>query len=375
MPSGLPSQRPRILVAPLDWGLGHATRCVPLIRRLLQKNGEVLLGGSGQSGELLQQEFPGLPYLPLPSYNIRYAARPGWLPLRLLAQVPRVLGVIRKEQSILQEVARKHALTAVISDNRFGLRHPALRSVFLTHQLTIAAPFAPAEAALRALNYRFIRRFSEVWVPDGRAALAGRLAVPSGNLHLPVRYVGALSRFEPGAGREEPGAGPPVVVLSGPEPQRTLLENILLPQLERLQIPIVLVRGLPSLPGHGPAAEAAPLPTPGPRHLTILPHLPAHSLLPLLQQAPWVLSRSGYSTVMDLAALRKKAILIPTPGQTEQEYLAAHLQARGLAHCPPQAGFHLPAALAALGRLSPEWPEAAEPAALDAAIDGIFAPS
>ena len=176
-----PPIAPKILVAPLDWGLGHATRCIPIVHQLLKHHCNVLLAGEGNVKALLQQAFPQLPFLNLPGYRIQYASS-GWgLAVKIVAQIPTLLSAIKAEQAWLQKVVETEQINAVISDNRYGLHHPAIHSVFITHQLRIQAPLTIAEDLLQQMAYRYINQFDECWVPDeeGEPNLAGNLSHPS----------------------------------------------------------------------------------------------------------------------------------------------------------------------------------------------------
>lgn len=335
-------------MAPLDWGLGHATRCVPVIKELLRQGCNVLLAGQGKQKALLQQEFSTLRFLPLPGYNIEYASS-GWeLAAKIVAQIPRILSAVKDEQAWLQKVVQEEKIAAVISDNRYGLYHPSIPCIFITHQLRIKAPFALAEDVLQELNYGYINKFSECWVPDaeGKNNLAGALSHPAQMPEVPVRYIGSLSRFS------RTVANTPtddlLVLLSGPEPQRTLLEEKLLEELAEYKKPVTLVRGLPDAPESLTASE----------NVSVYNHLPAADLAQKIKSASLVIARCGYSTVMDLAALKKRSILIPTPGQTEQEYLAKHLMQKNLALCIEQKKFRLKQALPFAETFRYQFPDA-----------------
>ena len=322
---------PKILVAPLDWGLGHATRCIPIVRELLKQNCTVLLAGEGKNKALLELEFPGLPFLHLPGYNIHYASS-GWgLAAKIVAQIPKILSAIKDEQAWLQKVVEEEEIDAVISDNRYGLYHEKLRSVFITHQLRIQAPLKLAEDLLQNINYQFINKFDECWVPDvdDMNNLAGQLSRPTDSPVIPTHYVGVLSRFDSTQVSTE--EGPLLVLLSGPEPQRTLLENSLLEEINGYTKPVMLIRGLPE------TADALKVN----ENVTVFNHLPSAALEAKMKEASFVIARCGYSTVMDLAVLKKKSILIPTPGQTEQEYLAKQLMEKNFAFCVEQKKFRL----------------------------------
>lgn len=340
--------KPTILVVPLDWGLGHATRCVPVIRALLQQNCSVILAGEDKTKNLLQKEFPQLIFLPLQGYRITYAKnRKGLLPA-LMMQLPKILAAIRKEGDWLRRMVDAYGIQGVISDNRYGLYHPGIPTVLITHQLLIKTSLGNRlDAWLQQIHYRWISRFSECWVPDQAEApgLAGVLSHPSKLPPVPTRYLGPLSRFRFLPGTREKHL---LVLLSGPEPQRSLLEARIADQLQGFSPSVVLVRGLP-----GGAEHSLQLPS----TVRVYDHLPAVELEKAFQEASVVISRSGYSTVMDLCRLKKKSILIPTPGQPEQEYLARHLMKEQVALCLPQEKFRLEPALDLAHSFAYRFPE------------------
>lgn len=358
------TSRQRILVAPMDWGLGHATRCIPLIRYLLARGCAVWLAGEGRIEVLLRTEFPDLPFLPLPGYNIEYGRSRWDLLGKMALQIPKILDRIHKENDWLAGAVAEHRFDAVLSDNRYGLYHEDVYSVFMTHQLLIKAPFGSfGESVMQRFNYDFIEQFDECWVPDvaGESSLAGVLSHPPNLPAVPTTYIGPLSRFR----RSREGVEPRhlLVVLSGPEPQRTILEERLLEQLKDYSGPILLVRGLPG--GEEETIET--------ENLTITNHLDSAALQKAMDEAVLVISRCGYSTVMDLAALGKKSILIPTPGQTEQEYLSTHLMEQGLALCAAQDEFQL-LPLLQLAEVFPySFTDFDHSAAMEAAIDTMLA--
>ena len=200
--------------------------------------------------------------------------------------------------------------------------------------MLIKTPFGKfADEKLQALNYNYINEFTECWVPDNEGAvnLAGRLSHPKTKPSVPVKYIGPLSRFQNSDGEEKHL----LILLSGPEPQRSLLEELLTGQLRDYQKPVVLVRGLPG--GSGTPDLST--------NISVFDHLPAEELNKKIAESFMIISRCGYSTVMDLAAVKKKSILIPTPAQTEQEYLAKHLMKNNFALCIEQKKFKLKAAL------------------------------
>lgn len=329
------NKQPRVLVAPLDWGLGHATRCIPVIRQLLQRGCYVMIGAEGAAEHLLRTEFPQLHYLPLQGYRVRYAKTGLGLAAALVWQLPRLLSTVKEENAWLQKKVEQYDIDAVISDNRYGLHHPGIYSVLITHQLQIQTPLGKlGHRLLQHLHYKYINRFDACWVPDYEAApgLAGALSHPAKLPASPLTYLGPLSRFE---GGEDLLQHYVLVMLSGPEPQRTMLEQQLLAQLKDYGGPVLFVRGLPGTVGLPPV----------PYNVNIMNHLAAGAMQQALQGAQLVVARTGYSTVMELMALQKKSILVPTPGQTEQQYLAQHLMQHHYALCLPQKGFKLPRAV------------------------------
>ncbi|MBL7746249.1 MAG: glycosyl transferase family 28 [Chitinophagaceae bacterium] len=327
----------RILVAPLDWGLGHATRCIPLIRELLAQGADVWLAGEGAQEGLLKAEFPELPFLLLPGYRIQYARTARGLVWKMILQGPKMQRAIRYEHRWLQKAVDEHHFDAVISDNRYGLHHASIPCIFITHQLRIKSSVGKQwiENILQKRNYRYINQFAACWVPDaeGDNNLAGELSHPDKKPSVPIYYIGVLSRFV--KKEKEETKGHLLVVLSGPEPQRSMLEEKIIRDISHYPGSATIVRGLPG--------SAAMIPSTNMIHF--INHLPADELNMELLKAEYIICRSGYSSVMDIVTVQKKSILIPTPGQTEQEYLGENLMKKGIALCVHQKQFSLTAAL------------------------------
>lgn len=330
----------KILVVPLDWGLGHATRDIPLIHEMLNAGCQVFIAAEGKHAALLQQEFPQLTVLPLPGYRIQYAQKGKFFGLKIIQQIPKIYRAIQYEQRWLKKIVAEYQINAVISDNRFGLYHKKIPTVFITHQLLIKTPFGGwIERTLQKINYRFINKYSACWIPDfaGDNHLSGELAHPA-QLPPHTTYIGCLSRFEPRNNVEK--KYDLLVLISGPEPQRSNLEKMILDQIKSLQITALIVSGKPGTPQHEQIA-------PGVKQVN---HLNASELNEAMLASDMVLSRSGYTTLMDLAKLNKKAILIPTPGQSEQVYLGEYLMEKGYFYSLPQEQFNLKTALEAASR-------------------------
>ena len=326
-----------ILVVPLDWGLGHATRCIPIIESLLENNCQVYIAAENATRTLLENEFPQCNFLSLKGYRIRYSRQKFLLPIKMAIQLPRILFRSVQERRWLKKVVNQFSIDAVIADNRFGLFHSTIPSVYITHQLLIKTGNQFSEKILQKVHGWIIKKYSHCWVPDfeGKENIAGELSHPI-NLPSNVQYLGCLSRLSFNL--------PPIkkydllLLLSGPEPQRTIFEKILLSQLKNFDGKVMLVRGLPQNFEEKKNKEQL---SKKPSLLTIENHLLAAQLNEVILQSDLVICRSGYTTIMDLIKIRKKAILVPTPGQTEQEYLADHLMKKQYFYSTTQHDFDL----------------------------------
>lgn len=335
---------PRVLVAPLEWGLGHATRCIPIIKELWDQGAEVLIAANGNTYALLKKEFPNAVFLPLMGYRVKYTRSKHMLPFHLLLQLPKILYTIYNETRWLKKMIRLHKIDAVISDNRFGMYNGSINSIYITHQLLIKTGNRFTEKIVQKIHYRFIKKYNACWVPDfENDGLAGELSHPVKSLKN-VRYIGGLSRFEAMPAEKKYQL---LIVISGPEPQRTIFETMLLQQLKEFDGNILFVRGLPG--GGKQVAHSA--------NVEIVDHLDAAEMSRAIESAGLVISRCGYTTVMDLVKLRKKAILIPTPGQTEQEYLAGHLMKRQIFYCEQQEKFSLANAVSSAASFPFNFPQ------------------
>ena len=310
----------KILVAPLNWGLGHASRCVPLVQRLLDEGHEVILGGDGDSLTLLRKHFPKLRYVYLAPLNLRYGAgkRQVWA---MVKAFPQLIRWALQDHAMLKAILREEAIDRVVSDNRFGLYNKQTECVYMTHQLHIMLPrgWRWAEPIASRMHARIYAHYNKVWVPDYEEvekSLAGAL---SHNFKFQIsnlEYIGPLSRFEyqsPFTIHHSP-LYDVVAVLSGLEPHRTLLEKEIIARYTGKEERVLVVQGQMSRPNTRIKRG----------NMTIVPYMSDAELVPALLGASRIIARSGYSTIMDLAALgvMEEAELIPTPGQPEQEYLA-----------------------------------------------------
>lgn len=299
----------RIFFAVLNWGLGHASRSIPIITSLREMGFSLVLGSDGAAGDLLQQTFPDLPFREMPAYNVTYPS--GNLAWHMLRQSVKIQRAIFREHQCAQQLHREFQFDTIISDNRLGVYVEGVRSICITHQLHLKAPARWQTPLAKAVNYRALRRFDEIWIPDfldDTVNLGGALSHPP-LPQPPCYYLGALSALS----GNNPSVHPQkvLIVLSGPEPQRTYFEQALAQQLPLKNYSVTLVRGT-----RQPALHSIP------SEIKVFDFLTSEKLADLFAEAAVVVSRTGYSTLMDLATLQKRALLIPTPGQPEQEYLA-----------------------------------------------------
>jgi uncharacterized protein (TIGR00661 family) len=318
-------QRKTILVAPLNWGLGHAARCIPIINELIIHGYKVVIASDGEALALLRKEFPNLTFFKLPSYDIKYPVKGANLKWKLLSQVPHIIKNISAEKKVIEKIINKHTISGIISDNRWGVRHKKIPSVFLTHQLNVLSGTTSALSSL--LHQKLIEKFDECWIPDNAKTdtLSGKLGHVS-EAQFITRYIGPLSRL---MYKEVPIKYDLLILLSGPEPQRSILEEKLLKEFTNENKRIIMIRGVVE-------AEEKRYKF---GNIEVVNYLKTDDLATVINKSDLVLSRAGYTTIMDLSVMQKKAFFIPTPGQYEQKYLAKILKDKGLVPSCSQAKF------------------------------------
>lgn len=304
-----------ILVAPLNWGLGHAARCIPLIKELINQGYTPVLASDGNGLNLLKKEFPNLIALELPSYEIEYAKKAKNFKWKLLKNSPKTINAIIEEKKLVKKWCEEYDLAGIISDNRLGVYNKKVPSVIITHQLRVLS--GKTTWISSKLHQRFIKKFNECWVPDfeKKPNLTGKLGHLK-DASFTVKYLGPLSRLNILKTEKKYDL---MIILSGPEPQRTLLEDLLIKKIRFLNKKILFVKGLVSDKQVVSENE----------HITFYNFMTSVEIEKAFNESEIILCRSGYTTIMDLVKLNKKAFLIPTPGQTEQEYLARRLKKNG----------------------------------------------
>lgn len=323
----------RVLVTPLDWGLGHATRCIPIIEALQKRNCDVFIASSGSALALLKKEYPHLKFFSLPSYRVRYPKK-GSFVFSIVRQIPRIRRVVAKEHKRIQRIVSDNHIELIISDNRYGCWSDKVPSILISHQLNVQlnGAWKLFKPFVDWFHNRMIRKFNQCWIPDDpKHFLTGEL---SKNRSLNTRNIGILSRFKKQDAETKYDVA---FVISGPEPQRALLEEIVFKQIQNHALKIIIVRGV--IEGEGNWKQEG--------NLVTVNFLPSNKLEEVICQSRLIISRPGYSTIMDLARIGKKAVFIPTPGQTEQEFLAKRLMKEGVAYSVSQQEFDLTVALTA----------------------------
>ncbi|WP_243878532.1 glycosyltransferase [Winogradskyella pelagia] len=307
--------------------MGHATRCIPIVRELLLQGFEPLIASDGEALLLLQKEFPGLASIELPSYNISYPKNGNSFKYKLLKDSPHLLSIIKKEKWIIKQLVEAGGIAGIISDNRFGVRHKAVPCVFISHQIRVLSGITTWFST--KFHQNIISKFDECWVPDVDRIpnLSGKLGHVE-DFRFPIKYIGPLSRFKKKNINSEYDL---LVLLSGPEPQRSMLSEALLHQLHDYEGKVCFIKG--TIESKQTTTQIG--------SITVHNFLFGSNLENVINASEIILSRSGYTTIMDLAKLGKKAFFIPTPGQFEQEYLAEKLKLEGIAPSCNQKDFTL----------------------------------
>ena len=314
-----------ILITPLNWGLGHATRCIPIIKALQDNNYIPIIASDGIALDLLRKEFPYIQTLELPSYHIEYAKNAKNFKWKLIKNLPKMIVAILDEKKIVNSWIRKHDIDGIISDNRLGVFSKKVPSVFITHQLNVMT--GNTTKFTSKCHQYFIKKYNECWVPDTNETinLTGELGHLN-NHKLNLKYIGPLSRMRQ---KETAKVYDLMIILSGPEPQRTFLEEKLKQEIVRYKGNVVFIRGVVEKEQSKQQIK----------NVTYYNFMNTKQLEQTFNESDLVLCRSGYTTVMDLAKLGKKAFFIPTPGQYEQEYLAIKLQDENLVPYATQNDF------------------------------------
>ncbi len=314
-----------VLFAALDWGLGHATRCIPLIDALIELGHTPILASSGHALQFWKNYYPSLQFVTLSSLDVRYNGTAWWSALLQSPFMIRRLMV--DDKKLLKQYLKNNTVDFIVSDNRYGCTYPGIKAVLLSNQLDLLPP--QNWSGLPALSWKIIWRsafrgfaapFQELWLPEFEdETLQLSKAMLYNPTKKPVRYIGLVTRLAV----ETPTyiKKGTLLLLSGPEPQRTELERLLLAQTHLFPPPLTLVRG------NNTAKNLAPN-----EKVNILPEITdPKELTQLIKQHKYVVCRPGHSTLSDLYYCGAHFGVISTPGQPEQEYLAQRITSMGIA--------------------------------------------
>lgn len=302
-------EKKKILFAVLNWGLGHASRSWELIRGLTEEGHEVVLASDGEAKCFLEKEFPNLVIHSIPSYNIKYGPKKS--SLTILLNGLKVQSAVRKEKKWLKQFLQVNKINQIISDNRYGIYDELIPSAIITHQVNIKAPFA--SWLVNFQNQIWLNKFHEIWVPDINNELSGELSKTISNRLLSkIKEIGWLSRFK----KHKKISQKQIIlaIVSGPEPQKSILSARLKSFMAQLEEKSILYLGCPEIDQKEEIGN-----------LIVKGHASTDEFAQDLANAKVVIGRSGYSSLMDYKVLNKKMILIPTPGQDEQLYLGEYL--------------------------------------------------
>lgn len=313
----------KVLICPLNWGLGHATRCIPIIQNYLVKGHEIYIASDGLPQQILKEQFPKLCHFDLPSYNIQYSPSDSQI-MAMFASIPKIISGIFREHLWIKRFVKTHNIELIISDNRFGCWHKTIPSYYITHQLMIKMPklLVWTEPIVWLGHRIFINQYTKCWIPDidSEKNLSGDL---SHKYPLPknAEFIGISSRFSEFKNIEPNNGYSILALISGPEPQRSIFEKTIYDRLFELNKKSLLIRGLPG------EKKLPDFYNPG-GNVRVLNHLNSEALASIIKGCSQIICRSGYTTIMDLHTLGclDKAEFHPTPGQTEQEYLKEHLK-------------------------------------------------
>lgn len=312
----------RVFISPLNWGLGHSTRDIPIINELLSHGHEVTIGTSGNALALLKRECPECNFILFKDYPAPYSASRFFLP-KFVASIPILLRALARERKKLDQILADNKFDLIISDNRMGVYSNRIPSYFITHQLRFSLPsyLYPFEMLTIPVNSFFHIKYDGVIVPDvapNGNNLSGKLC--RSNLDATnqrVYYAGILTSAKKKQVDEDLDF---LIIVSGPEPQRTKLEEIILKQVQKLPGEKVVLLGSPQKERHEKLDE----------HTTVHSYISTEEKADLMNRSRFMIARSGYTTMMEIAELDKKhGLFTPTPGQTEQEYLSRYYARQG----------------------------------------------
>jgi len=318
-----------IFIAPLNWGLGHATRDLPLIKAFLERGDKVIIAAHDRAKMLLEPEVPQCEFVDFPEYPIRYPRTSFFVTRFMFIVFPQMLMAMYKEKNRLKELNDKYNFDYIISDNRFCLYLKGVKSYLISHQLRykLPQPVTKLEFLPEYFTYSYFKNYDKILIPDSDDpdSLTGELShsmryLPNENLH----YSGILNDVHSKSEKIEKDIDY-FIIVSGPEPQRTKLERIIFKQVNSLPGNIVVALGMPEKNYKISQGNA-----------TFYTYLNREQMHEYLKRSKFIISRPGYTTVMEMIQFGLEGLFIPTPGQIEQVYLAKYYEEKKWCHCVSQ---------------------------------------
>ncbi len=322
-----------ILISALNWGLGHAARIVPIVEILISEGFRVFLASDGRSYFFLKKRFPQLPVLEAPKLDVKYSVNAGIMPLKIFFQMPEIWLWAKKDYRWLQRVVKKYKIDLVISDNRYGMVSRKVPSIFITHQLNIQVPenMNGAKKIVDKLNANYVCKFDEIWIPDFEDCFRVSGILSENKLcDKKITYLGILSRFINFPKINFDPKFDVLFIVSGNEPQRTYFQELVVNQLKTCELDAVVFCG-----------KTEKFVAKQEENILFLSHIEDETFIRYLFSSNVIIARSGYSTIMDLITVGRTGILIPTPMQTEQMYLAEYLSKNEIFHTVNQEELNL----------------------------------
>lgn len=301
----------KILISPLPWGYGHALRLIPIIFAV-KKNHSVIVATNSELKKIILKNIPDIEVIEVPSVKIFYASNGFLFYISMFLNAFKILILFFKNRLWLKNFLKKNSIDLIISDNNYGFYSKKIRSILIVHHINIILKPPFLNTFVNCVNKFFINKFDEILIPDDPfLRFTQHLSNPD-TLKIPFSYIGICSQFQILNNKNYYLTQYEVAcILSGPEPQKSLLESIFIKTFSKTNLKTIIV-----------GASVTKIIS---ANLVVMPFSDSNFLKYIIQSSKIVVARAGYSTIMDLIYLKKTAILIPTPYQTEQIYLARRL--------------------------------------------------
>ena len=292
----------KILVACNDWGMGHLMRSIPIINQLLKQENEIVFVGTDFQLKVLKEYISSIETILQQGYPFSFKGDGKWS-LEMLRNTRNLLQGIKADKKFVSKIITEKKITLIISDHRYGFRHQTIPSIFITHQVTL--PLKGIQQVANQWHAKQLKKFTSIWVLDtDKHQFAGKLSTTK--IALPIQYIGIQSRF---SHREHETQNYILAVISGPEPYAEQLFNEIIQLAHHTDDKIICI------------CQKKYHFTDLPNSLEIVNNASWLTMDELFYNCKSIISRSGYTTIMDNVILQKPIRYIPTPGQLEQAYL------------------------------------------------------